>query len=445
MTGNFFRRIFIAVLSLLILLSAAISVFLYIRFPNVMPLSIKQIVIISAAIVAISAAFSWILAPLLAMNTASSLNSLNLDDPLTNKCCAELSPLLKKIDLQQRKLKSREFELKRRSVEFEAVTASMNEGLVLLNKRGSVISINPSAKRILATDSYCIGQNILEINRSLELQQLLQQALNGEHTEMRIELSNEDYLFTASPVMSDDHLSGVALLMFNITQKESSEQMRREFTANVSHELKTPLHSISGYAELMHNGMVADRDISDFSGKIYAEAKRMIRLIDDIIKLSRLDEGVNQITREVVELYSIADDVLKSLETSALQADVKLSLSGTSVTITGFSQHIRGIIFNLCDNAIKYNRKGGSVFVNISNEDGCAVVSVRDTGIGIPPEHHARIFERFYSVDKSRSKEIGGTGLGLSIVKHAAKIHNATLNLESTPGEGTTITVRFPQ
>ena len=249
----------------------------------------------------------------------------------------------------------------------------------------------------------------------------------------------------ANPVSTDGKVTGAALLVLDVTEKERAEQMRREFTANVSHELKTPLQTISGYAELLANGMVADKDKSAFSEKIYAEAQRMIRLIEDIIKLSNLDEGAVELTRETVDLYATAENTVRSLLPAAKKANVTFSLNGENAEIYGIPQLLTAVVYNLCDNAIKYNKDGGTVFVSVKNNAENIVLSVRDTGIGIPKEQQERIFERFYRVDKSHSKEVGGTGLGLSIVKHAAKLHDAKITLESEVGKGTEITVIFPK
>jgi len=249
----------------------------------------------------------------------------------------------------------------------------------------------------------------------------------------------------ANPVSTDGKVTGAALLVLDVTEKERAEQMRREFTANVSHELKTPLQTISGYAELLANGMVADKDKTAFSEKIYAEAQRMIRLIEDIIKLSNLDEGAVELTRETVDLYVTAENTVRSLLPAAKKANVTLSLKGENAEIYGIPQLLTAVVYNLCDNAIKYNKDGGTVFVSVKNNAENIVLSVRDTGIGIPKEQQERIFERFYRVDKSHSKEVGGTGLGLSIVKHAAKLHDAKITLESEVGKGTGITVIFPK
>ena len=392
----------------------------------------------------IAVVLALVLASRLSKRLVRPLNELDLDDPLSNDCADELAPLLRRIDSQQRQLRAQQSQLRQRREEFAAVTNNMSEGLLLLSAKGAVLSINPAAARLLGTDKDCVGQDLLSVNRSLELQNLIAQARAGRRAEAVLPLSAGSYQIDANPVVSDGAVSGVAVLMFDVTERESAEQMRREFTANVSHELKTPLHSISGCAELLLNGMVKSEDVERFSRQIYTEAQRMITLVDDIIRLSRLDEGAEGMQWETVDLFSLAEDTVRRLSSTAQAADVSLTLTGEDVSIRGIPQLLEGIVYNLCDNAIKYNRPGGSVTVNVRRVPGYVQLSVADTGIGIPPEHQGRVFERFYRVDKSHSKEVGGTGLGLSIVKHAARIHNAQLDLRSTPGEGTTITVRFP-
>ena len=387
----------------------------------------------------IAVVLALVLASRLSKRLVRPLNELDLDDPLSNDCADELAPLLRRIDSQQRQLRAQQSQLRQRREEFTAVTNNMSEGLLLLSAKGAVLSINPAAARLLGTDKDCVGQDLLSVNRSLELQNLIAQARAGRRAEAVLPLAAGSYQIDANPVVSDGAVSGVAVLMFDVTERESAEQMRREFTANVSHELKTPLHSISGCAELLLNGMVKSEDVERFSRQIYTEAQRMITLVDDIIRLSRLDEGAEGMQWETVDLFSLAEDTVRRLSSTAQGADVSLTLTGEDVSIRGIPQLLEGIVYNLCDNAIKYNRPGGSVRIHVYVQ-----LSVADTGIGIPPEHQGRVFERFYRVDKSHSKEVGGTGLGLSIVKHAARIHNAQLDLRSTPGEGTTITVRFP-
>lgn len=388
---------------------------------------------------------SAVLASRLSKKIVRPLNELNLDQPLDNDGYDELSPLLRRIDAQQKEIRQQSAELKQKQNEFDVMTSSMSESIILLNKKGTILSINKAAAKLLGTDRSCIGEDIMEINRSLELVGLLNKARAGTHSELITELGNERYQMIASPVISNDIVSGIVLLIFDVTEKEKAEQLRREFTANVSHELKTPLHTISGSAELLANDMVKPEDIPAFSKRIYSEAQRMIRLVEDIMRLSHLDEGAVNMKWETVNLYAAAEETIKALSDKAENMGIKLELSGEAVRISGIHQLIQEIIYNICDNAIKYNRRGGSVSVTIKEVDQYAAVTVSDTGIGIPAEHQERIFERFYRVDKSHSKEIGGTGLGLSIVKHAARLHNAEIELHSVVDEGTEITIKFPE
>jgi two-component system phosphate regulon sensor histidine kinase PhoR len=392
----------------------------------------------------IAIVLSLVLASRSANKIVRPLNEFDLDEPLKNDGYDELAPLLHRIDAQQRQIRRQREELNQKKREFETVTNGMAEGIVLLNSKRMIMSINPAAKRLFDTDASCIGKYILSVNRSLELQSLLLKAGDGQYAEMVMEFGESNYQLDASPVISDGQVSGTVLLMLDVTEKEKSEQMRREFTANVSHELKTPLHTISGCAELLSNGMVKQEDITEFSTQIYTEAQRMIRLVEDIIRLSHLDEGATDMKREDVDLYALAENTIQILSSEADKAKIQMNLEGEKAVIYGIPQLLQGIIYNLCDNAIKYNREGGSVTIAVNNEEHEVGLSVTDTGIGIPPEHRERIFERFYRVDKSHSKEIGGTGLGLSIVKHAAKLHDAAIEVHSVVNGGTTITVRFP-
>ena len=394
---------------------------------------------------AIALILSLFLAYRLAKNIVEPLNKLNLDEPLKNENYDELAPLLRRIAWQQKELSKKSSELQNRQNEFEAVTDSMNEGLVLMNYKGTILSINEAAARLLDTGHESVGKNILTINRNLELQEILSKALAGETAQKVVAINEGYYQIEASPVVADGAISGMALLIFDVTERENAEQMRREFTANVSHELKTPLHTISGYAELMKAGIVKSDDVPNFASKIYGEAQRLSQLVEDILNLSHLDEGAEGMTRMEVDVYALFEATIKSLETEAEGASVKVLLDGESGIINGIPQLLASIVYNLCDNAIKYNKEGGSVKVTVTDKDSEVIVSVKDTGIGIPQEHLDRIFERFYRVDKSHSKEVGGTGLGLSIVKHAVKIHDAKVDVTSTVGEGTTITVALPK
>ncbi len=373
---------------------------------------------------AVAIILSLFLASRISKKIVKPLNSINLDKPLENDGYDELYPLLHRIDSQQKQLKRQSTELNRRKNELDAIIEEMNEGLVLINKKGTILSINRAAAKLLDTDMHITGYNLFAICRSGDI-----------HEDLEL----------ASPVISEKSVSGAALLIYNVSEKEKSEEIRREFTANVSHELKTPLHSISGYAELLKNGMVKDDDVAPFSKKIYSEAQRMIQLIDDIINLSHLDEGADDMKREDVDLYTLAENAVSSVENEAQNADVAIELTGETAVVNGISQLLFGMIYNLCDNAVKYNRAGGKVSVDVRNNEDSVILTVSDTGIGIPEEHKERVFERFYRVNKSHSKEVGGTGLGLSIVKHSAMIHNAKITLNSVLNEGTTITVVFPK
>ena len=408
----------------------------------ILTLGMLQPIMIIFVIAIILSAF---LASRLSKKIVKPLNELNLDKPLDNNGYDELSPLLRRIDTQQKEISRQSEELRQRQNELEVMTSAMSEGIILLNNRGTVLSINKAAAKLFGTDCFCIGEDIVSINRSLELAQLLNKAKNGEHSERVVELGCGQYQMMASPVISNNIVSGIVLLILDVTEKEKAEQLRREFTANVSHELKTPLHTILGSAELLANGMVKPEDIPIFLKRIYSEAQRMIQLVEDIIRLSHLDEGAEDMKWDMVDLYAVAEETINSLADEAESNGIKFELYGETVLINGIRQLLQEIIYNLCDNAIKYNCRGGSVSVGVKNENEFAVLTITDTGIGIPAEHQERIFERFYRVDKSHSKEIGGTGLGLSIVKHAAKLHNAEIELHSIVNKGTEITIKFPK
>lgn len=396
-------------------------------------------------IFAIAVAVSIVLASRLSKNIVKPLNSLNLDAPLSNDGYEEVRPLLHRIDMQQRQIRNQRNQLKQKQNEFETLTKGMAEGIVLLDSKGFLISINPAAENLLLSPgSVTMGENILSRNTSPELASLLDQASKGHRDEKTMTLKNRIYRVSANPVIEDHQIHGVVLLLLDITEKENGEIMRREFTANVSHELKTPLQTISGCAELMANGMVKAEDIPSFAKQIYGEAQRMIQLINDIIGLSHLDEGAGDMAWEAVDLYPLCQKAAASLASEAAKAGVSIQLEGDRAVLYGIPQLLGSVVYNLCDNAVKYNRRNGSVRITVKQEEGAVVLSVADTGIGIPPEDRERIFERFYRVDKSRSKEIGGTGLGLSIVKHAVRLHGGDITVDSVLGKGTTVTVRLP-
>ena len=397
-----------------------------------------------ALVILVALALALWLARRLARMVVRPLNELNLDDPNRNPY-QELAPILERMDAQRIQLQGRTRELKHKQREFDTVAAQMAEGMVLMNERCHVLTMNPAAARIMSMVRPMVGINFLDLNEAPPLKASLDQALNGSRSGCTVALKSGIYQATSSPVRSGEQVTGVVLLMVDITEKQQLEQQRREFTANVSHELKTPLHAISGYAELLKNGMVAPQDVGGFSDRIYLEIQRMIRLVEDILKLSHLDEGGGNYTMEPVDLSVTAAAALAELESMAQQQDVSLVFQGDPVTVSGVPHLLTAIVTNLTTNAIKYNRPGGTVEISVSNTPEGPVLTVADTGIGIPEAHRGRIFERFYRVDKSHSKAVGGTGLGLSIVKHAAQIHGAAIELESQENEGTTIRIRFPK
>ncbi|MCM1299196.1 MAG: ATP-binding protein [Firmicutes bacterium] len=387
---------------------------------------------------------SLVLASRLSKKIVKPLNELNLDEPLNNDGYDEIAPLLKRLNSQQKKIREQGDELEQKRNEFEAVTNGMTEGIVLLNDKHDILSLNPAAQKILGANDIQSGQPILSLNRCTELLEILSQSDGGRRSARVIRLDGKIYEVSADPIISDGKIKGTALLFLDVTEKEQAEQRRREFTANVSHELKTPLQTISGYAELMSGGMVNQEDLTDFSEKIYSESLRMIQLVEDIIKLSRLDEGVGDMENEDVDLYALAVETASEMLPQAEKSGVSISVKGEQAFIHGIPRLIKEIVFNLCDNAVKYNVEGGSVTVAVTNRDGKVRLEVSDTGIGIPKEDMERVFERFYRADKSRQwGKRKGTGLGLSIVKHAAAVHNADVELQSAVGGGTTVGVVF--
>ena len=392
--------------------------------------------IILIAVLAIG--LSSLLARRMATKIVEPLNKLNLEQPLSNDTYEELSPLLRRINQQHLQIDAQMRKLQRKTDEFIQITSHMQEGLVVLDKETRIRSINSAAMQIFGAEESCVGSSFFQVNRSNALRQALNDALDRGHGSVMQELEGRTYRFDMSSIQSDRNLLGAVVLAVDVTESQNAEQMRREFSANVSHELKTPLQGIIGSAELLESGLAKPEDTPRFVGHIRKEASRLVNLIEDIIRLSQLDEGVG-LPKENVDMLELAEDVKAILEASAADKQVTVHVTGTGFSVEGVRRMLQEIIYNLCDNAIKYNVPGGSV--TIYAESNRLVVS--DTGIGIPAEHKDRIFERFYRVDKSHSKASGGTGLGLSIVKHAAAYHNAGIHLESTPGKGTTITIQF--
>ena len=386
---------------------------------------------------------SGLLARRLSRRIVDPLNSLDLEHPLDNDAYEELSPLLKRIHRQHVEIQTQLRELREKTDEFTQITGSMREGLILLDEHGSILSINAAAQTLFGADAQCVGRDFLTIERSHEISAAIQAAVTDGHSEVRAERAGRVYQFDISCITSDGKLLGTVILAFDITEQEFAERNRREFTANVSHELKTPLQGIIGSAELIENGMVRPDDLPRFVGHIHAEAARLVTLIDDIIRLSQLDEG-DAMPTEPVDLLAVSQEAAENLHDAAAARDVTVSVTGQPSVIPGVRRLLYEVVYNLCDNAIKYNRGGGRVDVTVAADAGSSSITVADTGIGIAPEHQGRVFERFYRVDKSHSKASGGTGLGLSIVKHAVQYHHGRIELESTPGTGTTIRVVFP-
>ena len=418
---------------------------------TVLRISISQLTVFALAMgmlqpILLTAIIAAILSALLAHRMAKSivapLNRLDLDRPLENDAYEELSPLLGRIHQQHRQIEAQLRELGRKTEEFEQITENMGEGLVLLDGKGVVLSINPAARTIFHADSACVGQEFLVIDRDHTINLAVQTALERGHNEVRAVRNDREYQFDISRITVDGLTAGTVLLAFDVTEQAAAERSRQEFTANVSHELKTPLQSIMGSAELLENGLVKQEDVPQFVGVIRTEAARLVTLVEDIIHLSQLDEGTAP-EKEQVNLLELADSAVSALRERAEERHIGLSVSGENLMVDGVRNFLYEMFYNLIDNAIKYNIDGGKVEVTVLTGDTAATVSVKDTGIGIPPEYQARVFERFFRVDKSRSKASGGTGLGLSIVKHIAQYHHAEIKLHSGNGRGTIIEILF--
>ncbi len=397
------------------------------------------------AVLAAALILSAILAKHISRRVVAPLNELDLEHPLddSNAAYEELAPVLGRINRQRSQINSQLRELRRRTDEFAQVTGSMREGLVLLNEQGYILSMNPAARNIFAVEGDCAGKDFLTVDRSCDMSAAVRSAMESGHGRLHERHGGRIYQVDVSRIDSDGAAIGTVILVFDVTEQESAEQMRREFTANVSHELKTPLQGIIGSAELIENGMVQPEDMPRFVGHIRAEAQRLVTLIGDIIRLSQLDEG-EVLPKERLDLLEVAQGAADDLQAEAEKKNVHLSVSGEPAELEGVRQLIYEVAYNLGDNAIKYNVDGGSVSINVSSDGKNAKLTVSDTGIGIAAEDQSRIFERFYRVDKSHSKESGGTGLGLSIVKHAVQYHGGRISMDSAPGKGTSMSVILP-
>lgn len=372
------------------------------------------------------------------------LDNINLEYPEDADVYEEMTPFIRKIIVQNREIKKTMKELKEQQEEFAFITDHMQEGIIVVDKNANILLHNKSVLTLFGIKKNIEQKSVLILNRTEAFRNIIDIALEGGHEERVIHVGEKFYNIYANSVINDNKVQGAIIIVADVTEKEERENLRREFSANVSHELKTPLTSISGIAEIIKNGIVDSKDIPRFAANIYDEARRLINLVEDIIKISQLDENNDSFKKESIDLYDMSEYVINHLEPVAKSKGIEMKLYGDHYSIKGVASIIEEMIYNLCDNAIKYNKNNGRVDVYIENTDDAGVkLSVKDTGIGIEKTYHDRIFERFYRVDKSHSKEIGGTGLGLSIVKHAAKLHNATIDLQSEPGVGTTITIIF--
>ncbi|MGI6071552.1 MAG: sensor histidine kinase [Lachnospiraceae bacterium] len=395
-----------------------------------------------AVVLVIAVVLSALLARRTAKRVVEPLNKLNLEQPMENDAYEELSPLLRRIHAQHLEIKNQMRKFKHKEDEFYQITANMKEALVLLDNKGRILSINPAARTLFNAEIACVGEDFLTVDRKQNMRLALEEAKEQGHAEFRDKKNGREYQFDLSRIDVEESYHGTVILAFDITEQANAERNRREFTANVSHELKTPLQSIIGSAELMENGIVKEEDVSRFIGHIRKEASRLVYLIDDIIRLSQLDENT-EMPHEDVSVRVLSEEVCENLKSVAKLKGVSLEVIGDDGVVNGVRRLLYEVVYNLCDNAIRYNSPGGSVKISVTEKPGTVCLSVQDTGVGISPEHQDKVFERFYRVDKSHSKQSGGTGLGLSIVKHIVQYHHGRISVESELNKGTTISVSF--
>ena len=388
---------------------------------------------------------SGIMASAISKRIVKPINELDLESPEENRIYEELSPLLSKIHRQNREIQNQLELAKQQQEEFALITENMQEGLIVIDKYTMILSANSSAWNLFHMDRVCQGESVYCLDREEEFRHAIEQVLSGEHTELVLKLNGSDIQLIANPVIRDKKTEGAVVLLVNVTEKLERESLRREFSANVSHELKTPLTSISGFAEIMQGGLVKNEDIPKFAGRIYKESQRLLQLVEDVIQISQLDEEKSSYVWEPVDVYQVCKNVFESLKEKAKRLNVHLYICGERMKMEAVRTLLEEAIYNVCDNAIKYNRNDGSVSVFLTQTAQEIQIVVKDTGVGIPKEDQDRVFERFYRVDKSHSKEIGGTGLGLSIVKHAVGALKGSVILRSEEGNGTEICMKFPK
>ena len=388
---------------------------------------------------------SGIMASAISKRIVKPINELDLESPEENRIYEELSPLLSKIHRQNREIQNQLELAKQQQEEFALITENMQEGLIVIDKYTMILSANSSAWNLFHMDRVCQGESVYCLDREEEFRHAIEQVLSGEHTELVLKLNGSDIQLIANPVIRDKKTEGAVVLLVNVTEKLERESLRREFSANVSHELKTPLTSISGFAEIMQSGLVKCEDIPQFAGRIYKESQRLLQLVEDVIQISQLDEEKTPYTWEPVDVYQVCKNAFESLKEKAKRLNVHLYICGEYMKMEAVRTLLEEAVYNVCDNAIKYNRNDGSVSVFLTQTAQEIQIVVKDTGVGIPKEDQDRVFERFYRVDKSHSKEIGGTGLGLSIVKHAVGALKGSVILRSEEGNGTEICMKFPK
>ena len=388
---------------------------------------------------------SGIMASAISKRIVKPINELDLESPEENRIYEELSPLLSKIHRQNREIQNQLELAKQQQEEFALITENMQEGLIVIDKYTMILSANSSAWNLFHMDRVCQGESVYCLDREEEFRHAIEQVLSGEHTELVLKLNGSDIQLIANPVIRDKKTEGAVVLLVNVTEKLERESLRREFSANVSHELKTPLTSISGFAEIMQGGLVKNEDIPKFAGRIYKESQRLLQLVEDVIQISQLDEEKTSYVWEPVDVYQVCKNAFESLKEKAKRLNVHLYICGERMKMEAVRTLLEEAIYNVCDNAIKYNRNDGSVSVFLVQTAQEIQIVVKDTGVGIPKEDQDRVFERFYRVDKSHSKEIWGTGLGLSIVKHAVGALKGSVILRSEEGNGTEICMKFPK
>ncbi|HGI8713011.1 TPA: ATP-binding protein [Streptococcus agalactiae] len=393
-----------------------------------------------AIIILLAIILSVLIARYIAKKVSEPLNNIDLDHPLSNDSYEEITPLLRRLDSHQSKIQHQKLLLQKRQKEFDTIISKIKEGMILLDDQARIVSINAEALKLFQINDDWHGRFMMEVSRDLTLKDLIDQGLKGKKKEANIDIENNHYLVLVRPTTDNNRVTGLVVLLFDVTDQLQMEQLQREFTANVSHELKTPLHVISGYSELLANQMVPNEEVPQFAAKIHKESERLVKLVEDIINLSHLDEQ-EKLPQETVNLYDLTQKVLEGLQAKADKKHIQINFNGEEAILRGNPVLLNSLVYNLCDNALTYNHEKGQVNVTLKNSPDTITLEVSDTGLGIAEKDKKRIFERFYRVDKSRSKIVGGTGLGLSIVKSALDFHNGSIKVDSHLGQGTTMTV----